>query len=51
MMDEVQLLKRDACLSKTLLNSCVFLPQGKAYGEILLEAKIFRDVNGNDGLL
>jgi hypothetical protein len=48
MMDKVQPLKREALLSKTLLNSCVFLPQGKAYGEILLEAKFFRDMKDID---
>jgi hypothetical protein len=42
MMDKVQPLKRDTRLSKTLLNSCVFLPVGKAYGEILLAAKFMR---------
>jgi hypothetical protein len=47
-MDEVQQLKRDARLSKTLLNSCVFLLRGKAYDEILLEAKFFRDMKDID---
>jgi len=48
MMDKVQKVKRDAHLSKTSLNICVFLLQVKAYGEILLEAKFFRDVKDID---